>query len=695
MHKTSPIIPMLLMAAAFPLLGSSQYNPLADLGFVYDESEIPRLMENAAETKADRIQQAFSNVTGEGLREAFCPYFADLWWGRDLDRVNKELQEILTSKNLAVRQKFRLNDHYCLVINQQFYHMYYAFGRKGTLAPGRLYPQTEKVLLEVLWERVASKSDIHLSRQSTWWMIGSENHDIVTKVSALIAAQIFMHEPDFKDRIYPDYGTGGGNLYWFHHMYSEGVEMDGPQGRASVKDGKAYTAADHYAAWVNYFDEFFTERAKRGFFLEMASPGYMGVTLTYLAAIYDLCEDEALAAKAGKFLDAVWADWAVEQINGVRGGSKTRTADSTRWADSMHNFANFYFGGKGSPQGNSYTLLLSKYRLKPIHWHLALDREGLGEFAFASRRPGAEEGVWPRPLGAERTMLCDTDSRFLRYSWVTPDYILGGQMDHPGAIHSHLSNQARWQGIIFKGEGGPRVFPSDLVKDDKGDFTVRKPQGYMRMVQHGKVLLMQQARRFFQMNPCWFPAKDISSLPYGIYFGDNLDRIMEKDGWIFVEHGDAYFAARPVMGEYADGWTILQDDASSGLTSPIIEDSYEWIMDRKAIAMKDKYAGIIFEASRRAQHRSLEDFIDDVLDNPIFLDKTVVPGFHVLRYTGCGEDAKELTLNLANNEMPFIGGERVDYEPERLFDSPYLKSEYKSGVIEIKKGEMSLTLDFN
>jgi len=669
-------------------------NPLEDLEFVYVEKNLAGLMGKAASTQATRVQYAFTHVTGEGLREAFCPYFAQLWLGQDLDEVNADLLAIITTDDPVVQQRFRLNDNWCLAINQQFYHMYYAFGSKGSMAPGRLYPETEKALLEVLWNRMKYKDDIHLAQKSTWWMIGSENHDLVAKVSSLISSQIFMNEPDYRDRVYPDLGTGGGNKYWFHRMYARDA-VDGPEGRANYKDGKAYTAADHYREWVDYFDEYFAERVRKGFFLEVASTGYMAVSVSYLTDIFDLCADAALAEKAEMFLDVVWADWAQDQLNGVRGGAKTRVSDGTRWKDAMYQFARFYFGGEGSAQTHDFAQLLSDYELKPITWDIALDRQGLGEFAFISRKPGEEEGVWPRPLGAERTLLCDTESRLLRYSWVTPDYILGCQMDHPGAVHSHLSNLARWQGITFRGEDGPRVYPTDVVQDEVGNLKNRSSMGYSRTVQDKNVMMVQQARGFFQMNPDWFPAKNMGNLDYGIYFGGGFDRIVEKEGWIFVEQGDAFLATRVVMGEYAEGWTILVDDASPGLTSDLIDDSYEWSPDGETIYLKDKYAGMIFEASRRIHHPTLEAFMVDVLDNPLFLDKTVVPGFHVLRYRGCGEDAKEITFNLANSEIPFVGSERVDYAPDMVLDSPFLKSGYNSGIVEIIKGGGRQVLYFN
>jgi hypothetical protein len=692
MRRTILLLFIILGPAFSADLASQFENPLEDQDLIYNEKDIRKFIDDAARTKDKRIGHAFANATGEGLRQGLVPHFASLYLGRDIERTNRILQDILTTDDAGIREKYRFNDPWCLATNQLLYHMYYAFGSKGSVSPGRIHPETEKALLDFLWEHMMYKNDIHLARKSTWWMIGSENHDIVSKVSSLITSQIFMNEPEYSDRVYPDPGRGGGHAYWFHHMYGKERIM-GPEGRADEKDGKEYTAADHYREWVGYFEEFFAERAGKGFFLEVASPGYMAVSVSYLTDIYDLCEDPGLVEITGNFLDLVWADWAQDQLNGVRGGSKTRVSDGSRWADAMYRFALFYFGGRGSAQTHSFAQLLSSYELKPLIWELALDREGLGEFAYVSRKPGEEENIWPRPPGTERTLVCDTESRYVRYSWVTPDYILGCQMDHPAAVHSHLSIQKRWQGITFKGENGPRVYPCGFVKDSKK--TIKDEAAYYRCLQHENVMLVQQSRGWTQINPDWFPAKNRANQVCGVYFGEGLDRILEKQGWIFVEHGDAYLALRPVMGEYSEGWTILKDEASPGLTSELIQDSYEWGPERRQIFLKDNYAGLIFEASRRAHYEALEDFAADVLDNPVHLDKTVVPGWHVLRYTGCGENAKELYFNLSNNEIPMIGGERLDYSPDLLFDSPFLRSEYMSGVIQIRKGDREMTLEFN
>jgi hypothetical protein len=680
MQKRILLLFLIFGISSYACLAQTFDDPLTNPNFNYSEEHVQQYLQQAADSKPARIRHAFEQAAN-GSGESFGSYYADLWLGTDLDQVNEDLFNIFTTKDSDVRKKYGLHDYWHLSDNQWFYHMYYAFGAKGRVSPGRLYPKTEKALLELLWKRMEYKDDIHLARQSTWWMIGSENHDIVAKVSSLITAQIFMNEPEFKDRVYPDLGVGGGYKFWFHSMYGDGNNV-GPKPRGNYKDGKEYTAADHYEAWIAYFDEYFTQRAKKGFFLEVASPHYMAVSVPYLTDVFDLCKDSSLKQKAGKFLDAVWADWAVDQLNGVRGGAKTRVKDGNTWAGAMYDQARFYFGGEGRGDAHYFTQLLSDFELKPIIWSIALDRQGLGEFAYVARKPGEEENVWPRPLGTERTMLTDTESRLVRYSWITPDYIMGAQMDHPAAVHSHLSVQARWLGITFKGENGPRIYPTDVVNTE--GWT--NEHALLRAVQFRNVMVVQQARRWFQVNPDWYPAKTMTNNDLSIYFGDNHDRIVEKEGWIFVEHGDAFAAVRVVAGN---------DDATPGLQSEIVKDSYRWSADKESIILNDKYAGMIFEASRRAHHKTLEVFMADILDNPLTLDKTVVAGFNILHYRGSGENAEEMYFNLANNEISMIGGERVDYAPDMLFDSPYITSKYKSGVIQITKDDKELILDFN
>ena len=55
-----------------------------------------------------------------------------------------------------------------------------------------------------------------------------------------------------------------------------------------------------------------------------------------------------------------------------------------------------------------------------------------------------------------------------------------------------------------------------------------------------------------------------------------------------------------------------------------------------------------------------------------------------------------LTLDTSYKQTPTVNGKPINYsKPEKVFDSPYLRSEYDSGVVTIEKGSRKLVLDFN
>ncbi len=252
MKKTICILVSVMIFGPFFCLAQEFENPLEIQNFVYSEKKVLEYLQKAADTRPMRVQQAFEQEfeqVGHNGKRTHNSSFAALYLGKDLDQVNEALFDIFTSDDPKVNG---LDDYWSLTDNQWLYRLYYTFGSKGSVSPGRLYPKTEKALLELLWKRMKYKDDILLTRWSTWWMSGSENHDIVGKVSSLISSQIFMNEPEFMNRTYPDLGNGGGYEYWFHSMY--GSESDhGPKPRGNYKDGKAYTASDHYYEWVEVF----------------------------------------------------------------------------------------------------------------------------------------------------------------------------------------------------------------------------------------------------------------------------------------------------------------------------------------------------------------------------------------------------------------------------------------------------------
>lgn len=679
------------------------------------DKSVDQRKQEAAASRRERVNEAFRAMSGhtpETLqlnnrhvywRDYLNPHFAKLWLGEDLKAINTDLRRIFTATDQETRAMYELDGKWSLYLTPTLIQLYYTFGSKGRLIPGRLEPATEAALLELLWERTAIKNDIAIARQSTWWMAGSENHDINANMASLLSSQIFMHEPEYAERIFPNLGFGSGYGYGTPGLARQ------TGGRANLKDGREYTARDHYETWVAYWLEWFEQRSQRGLFIEVNSRTYQLYSLGFLQCILDLAEDPEVQAQARKFFDLVWLDWSQDQLGGMWGGARTRNGHPSSSYGPMTQYSKFLFGGPGDAAHGFFPLLLSDYELPTLVWEMAMDREGLGSFAYLSRRPGEEENLWPRPLGNERTLLCDTDSRFLRYSWVTPDYIMGTQMDHPGAVHSHLSISRRHHSIIFAGDPWCRVMSGPLYSGEEGRFIGTStldeddPESWRmgadhtyRSVQSRNVLITQQARNLTRVSPEWFPDYTMENKPYGILFEGEFDHFEERDGWIFLQKGDAFIAVRVVVMDPESSVPDLFPDGSQPL--PLGTDGYEWNAAQSILRLKNNYSPIIFQGGRRADYVDMAAFQQDVLDNPLHLYATLGPAqysFFVLTYKGSGEAAEEIVFNAANSEIPTVGGRYIDYAHPRLFDSPYLQSEYGSGVITGTKGEQSLLLDFN
>jgi hypothetical protein len=665
------------------------------------DKPLTQRMSEAEASRLVRIETAFrKSVTDESSALSIVVgAFARMMLNEDLETANRLLVDELKKSSDGNAWSLLHTPLYC--------RFYYHFSNRCGKVPGRMTPETEALLLETLWDRTAAKNDIASARQSTWWLDGSENHDLNAKACNLVTSRIFMGEPGYRDRIYPDYGFGGSYHYGHAGYYGPDIDPETRQGggRANFADGKEYNARDHYEAWLAFMKTYFRERAERGFFLEYAAYGYTKHTLNMVDLVYQYSGDEELHVTVGDFLTLFWAEWAQVSISGVRGGPKTRHHHAV-YRNDTSGLIDFHLGGPASAGVWWYWNLINDYTLPSIVWRMALDREGMGCYTYRARGIGEEENVLPRPLGMERSLVVDTDARFLKSTYVTPDYTLGTQMDHPSAVHSHLSISGRWHGMTFAESPESRIVPVCLPQgpNKKGQKNPYELEAMYQTVHHERTLIVQQSRRWYAVHPEWYPTNADYNQPIGIWIGNNWDRREEDAGWIFVQLGNGYAAVRPVLWDEqyererkvkTEGNQIYFNAPDDAPTVKLRVDGYGWSEDGTIIMLEDMHAPVIIEAGRVADYPTLDTFKTAVLDNPLELYKTVVPGDHILVYTGCGATAKEITFNTGVSQIPTIGNEPVDYSHPMTFDSPYLKSNYKSGVIHIEYGGEKLKLDFS
>ncbi len=665
---------------------------------ITDKTVQQRISEQKA-TRQLRIEKAFE-VSAKKAHDPVISAFAMMYLNKDLEEANQILRE--NCKKMVDK------DPWSLMTTPLYCRFYFWFSGKSDKFPGRLEKGTEKLLLETLWERTKSKNDIHWARQSTWYLDGSENHDLNAKACNLVSSLIFMNETDYKDRVYPDYGFGGSYHYGHAGYYGKGVDVESRHGggRANLADGKEYTAKDHYKEWLKFMKEYFRERARHGFFVENSSQIYSKHSMNMIDLAYAYSGDEELKKNIGDFMTLYWADWLQTGIAGVSGGPKTRQHKTVGDYGSNKGMIGFHLGGPANGGIWSYWNNINGYEMPQVVQMMALDREGMDNFVYRARGIGEAEEKQPQPAGTERTLVCKKESRFIKYSYVTPLYTLSTQMDHPWAVHSHLSKAGRWHGMTVTQDAGARIVPVvfPIEPDFRGTKLPYSMEGMYKTFQNNNTLILQRSRSFSEINPDWYPLYK-QRTDQGVYIGNAWDEKIEKSGWIFLRKGDVYAAVRVVLWDKQfEDEKVKKETAGTqkffhgpedDATVNLAENCYTLRDDDKFIVLNDRYSPVIIQTGDKEQFTSFENFMTDVEKAPIALYKTVVPTFNILVFTPPGKETSEMVFNAANNEIPMLDGEYIDYELPMTFDSPYIKSTFKSGIIKISKDDQELVLDFN
>jgi len=556
---------------------------------------------------------------------------AGLWLDRETDAANERLRQRFSeviqddqkmTPDVATRFKWAMRG---------WLRLYYLFHDHSDFFPGRLAADVQRNLEEMFWNYACAKSTLMRAKPEFVWLIqGSENHDMMDLSNAFLALQAVRRLPDFRDRKLPD----------------------------------GHTAEEHWQAWNKYYRLYCDERAKGGLFVEI-SPTYGKYFLPELVNIWEFCEDPVLRKKMEMLLHLTWTDWAVEALGGVRGGGKTRSYQghySQRGTSDSWSAMGRILTGQGDwfttqHYEAQYVLATTEYRLPDVVIDIALNPHERGQYVYQSLRPAKlVEAPAKSPDGISGYWMDGQHPHMLRYSYCTPDYILGSWMLDPRVDYAAINTQNRWQGVIFATDRSARVFPQCLG--------LRNGKTYNQhlAVQHENVMIVQKNR---------IKSKQVG--PSRVFFAPSMrQRLIEQDGWLFLQEGDAYLALR-----------ILAEDDDE--TAP----HYRW--DGGWLVAADDLAPVVFVAGRRERFRSLERFIAYVLEHSITHDRDAL---HYIFENTLGQTTT-LTLRLDGRALPEVNGNCIRLAPNKVYDSPYLKADHRSGVITIQKAPRKMTLDFD
>ncbi|MGB0768328.1 MAG: hypothetical protein ACPGYV_11530 [Phycisphaeraceae bacterium] len=559
-----------------------------------------------------------------------------LYLGERIDEANAALVE---------NAQFYL-DHPLTIIDRDSMHWHAdvvmrlieMYGTKGSVKPGLISPATEAKCLEPIWiyvDRCSWPSLYEYEASQTWQSHCSENHHAMHFTVCWHFAKLAKDRPEYRDRVYRHGGT----------------------------------AAEHYEAWSAYFPVYCLERARKGICVEMMSVGYNATMMKALYNFYDF-GTPAIREAAGNLLDLYFAYWAQEQINGMVGGGKSRVYFGKGLNPrGSHCMAWIYFGIGDQPRLNGHDVnpYLSRYRPPAVIADIALDHEGRGRYEVFQRVQGlgVQGHTFPKMDAHDQpSSKLNTDGGgILRYTYCDPSFIIGTPMHEPRPLDDWIgiSSQNRWHGVVFPGDDGARIIPIARPRDS---WRAKNAQW---SVQAKGTLVAQKLKSH----------KGAAEMIVWLS-KEGLTEPIERDGVIFVESDGAYAAVRVAKGGYQWGDPTFTSNTATGQRKVRIG---------RVVVPDDAYAPVIVEVMSKRDAGSLTRFANLVLANKPRIEDGV------LSYTSVYGD--RLTFDIKQKSTPTINGKPIDYEPKRVYDSPFLQADYNSGVVTIRKGERQRVLDFN
>ncbi len=240
-----------------------------------------------------------------------------------------------------------------------------------------------------------------------------------------------------------------------------------------------------------------------------------------------------------------------------------------------------------------------------------------------------------------------------RYSFCTPEFIIGTPMleARPFEDWAMISSQNRWHGVIFAGHRNACIVPQCEADDHRATFNQQWS------VQQKGTLIAQKLKtsRTSGAMRVWFSEPGLSNR-------------MEEGGWAFVEAEGAYAAVRPAAGGYV--WEP-SGDAWEG----------DWLR------CEDEWTPVILEVARKPNFADYAAFREAVKENALAFDRAV------LRYSGL--DGDTFTFYADHSRPPEVNGTPVDYAPPKAFHSPFVRADWNSGVVGIRKAGREIVRDFN
>lgn len=409
----------------------------------------------------------------------------------------------------------------------------------------------------------------------------------------------------------------------------------------------------HYEAWTGYLKEYIRQRSRKGFLIEIDSPSYANAVLSCFFQIYDFSADSELKSLAAKFLTLYWALWAEQQIDGVTGGAQTRAYPrSVLNGNPTLRRGAWYLIGPGEPNfvhNQMLPFVTTTWKVPDIIFQIAASVSVHQPYEICQRRIGLLDAH-----SNERRFyrMNANEGGLLRYTYCTPDFIMGSMMFEARPYHewAAISSQNRWSGVIFDGQRDARVFPTPYCPNGGSIYN-----GFWSVQSKGAMIAQQLDKPFSKRVHDW-----------RVFFSAaGLSQPVNDGSWTFAEANSAYVGVWVLEGEF----------------------SFEQIPQGQWLVCENKLTPVIIEVARKVDYPDFGAFRTAAMAQVSQTNRGIVV------YQSLSGD--ELRFDSRQRRLPSVNSLPVNLVPQAVFTSPFIQSDWDSGVVTIQCAEEKRLLNFN
>jgi len=425
------------------------------------------------------------------------------------------------------------------------------------------------------------------------------------------------------------------------------------------------SAKDIYDIDSKYIHDFLDFRAKRGWG-EFDSLGYAFEIMLILSTLHKYTDDKKLKNKAHMSMDIIMLDMIADCVNGMYAGAHGRSYPPEILDRSKANMTilyNYYFDDNFTKNGymHSLNILLSDYVPSDIVYMAAKKKPAVYE--NRERKHLHCCSAWMGDINWD--ILNKANGSISKYTYICGEYALGGinrQDDYPqdldDSFYAH-HQQHEWE-LTFPDDGEMKIFTHHRAIPDY-HHQVNRWTGDIFCCCGSFYTNSNTALCMYDIPP--MNKKDVPTpnLPLinayvPLHF---FDTVKKDDKYLFLGYKKLYISL------YFDNGYVIND-----------EDNFA---DKELLSLGSKNA-FVLRVAYKENYKNISDFAEQIKATPVLFDRkkmTVEFDGIMLRKEGNSENGKE-------NIYPYA----------KLYDCPFMKSDWDSGIIEVTIDNKKVIYDF-